>query len=887
VTQGQPATQPASTPTDPSADVRALLAKGDTKQAVERAKALHKHLANDASQTLLVEAYLARIRSLSDRGLAAEAKALTDVVWERFPSARPALADTRATVTARMGNVDELIRPLADPSLPPEKRASIETALRRQLANPADLAESEALPADHALRVAAAAVASALARVTQGRMEDDQLHLPEVSRKGPLAPWKPLVRAIAALHRREDATCETCLAAIEPDSAPARLVPAMRAMLAAKRPAGLKTAAASLVNQVAGDPGDLRDALAAFDASINGAKRGKVVRAIGRAIQACDRSRPDLLQRLRQEISARALLADLPFGAVRGACGAPSLRTAHFWRLRARAEEMLGNSLMAAAIWEEFRAVAIGEGWFEADSLESAAVLLHQAELLKRIPSREMRHALERFRATFKGFAAEYADQPRAIAEAASKRKTDFGFLSPEGLYEKAARMAPAAETFRKWWELATDVGANKKDGDEAALAWSKALPQDARPLLLLMESAEDRDALKKALGYLEEAERLDALNPLVRKARVRLHVAVTLRHLKQKKFHLVEKDLAELESAPHAQEGRRAAFVPAVRVLLAAHDKREVDEATWRHQASIALGSEAAAFLLVWAIAEGCGIKGPRGLTGPAETAEKLSNAIARVALLAADLGLSVGVPPAWRKAVRETVAARDCPLDAESLRAIAEAALSTDDSELAYAISGAGLARRGPTTARFLLLRARCLPTMGRRFKCASAAASLAREQRDLEVANEAVELCADDYLGPERVTMAAVEVEKLVVAEIAAKAYPSSGEIYVDTPLDDMGCPCPSCCARRRMGGGEPDDDEEDDDGDLLDIDGPPPELVQLMLEITMKHSRIGGDPPDLEEVMKKDPELVERLLRIMKKYGIDGLPPFPGGRRGRRW
>ena len=866
---------PPSLATDPDAAVRALLAKGDTKQAVERAKEHHKRLPTDASQALLVEAYVARIGSLSERGLAAEAKALTDVVWERFPSARASLADLRAGTSARVGRVDDLLRPLADPALPAEKRAAIEETLRTQVSDPAAIAECEVLPPDHPLRLAAAAVSQALSRVTQGPVDDEQLALPEVSRKGPLAPWKVLVRAIAALHRRDDAACEAFLSALEPGSAPARLVPAIRAVLAGKGPAGLRHAAADLVTQVAGDPADLRQALAALDRSVEAEKRGKVLRAIGRAVDACARTRPDLLGRLRQEISVRALLADIPAGAVRDAMGGPALRTSHFWRLRARAEEMLGNPLMASVLWEEFLVTAVDEGWFEADSLEAAAVRLHQAEIVLRIPTDDLDSLKEEFLGEFRGFDQEYEGQPRHIVDTAMGLKRGRDFLSPARLLEQAAALDPCAETFQRWWNL---VSEDAKAADEVAFAWRRALPKDPRPLLLLVESAEERDALKKALGYLEEAEALDALDPRVRKARLRLLVASTLRHMKQEKPHLVEKDLAEIESLPQTQEGRRAAFVSAARAVLAARAKRELDEANWRHEAALRMGSEPAAFLLVWTIADLCGSSGPTRTSAPGEPAERLAEATARVCMLGDDLGLRVQIPPAWEGALRVAAKAKEAPLDAASLLALCEAALRADRRELAYDLSGAGIARRGSTTARFLWARARSLPYMRRRLRVAAAAASLARDQRDMGLASEAA---AEASLVAKPFAFGPGEVEEVIAEELTSGAYPTS----LDASDDVERCDCPACQARRR-GGDDEEDDEEDDVLPLLEK-ALPPELNALLIEMAMKYSRIGGEMPDPSEIMEKDPEFRARFERILETYGLGGMPPFPfPGKRGRR-
>ena len=95
---------------------------------------------------------------------------------------------------------------------------------------------------------------------------------------------------------------------------------------------------------------------------------------------------------------------------------------------------------------------------------------------------------------------------------------------------------------------------------------WRRALPKDSRPLLFLMESAEKRGALNKAIGFLEQAEKLDALNPEVRRAALRLLVAQAIRHLRQRKPHLAEQKLAALEALPQAQEADRPAFLAGLR---------------------------------------------------------------------------------------------------------------------------------------------------------------------------------------------------------------------------------------------------------------------------------------------------------------------------------
>jgi hypothetical protein len=97
---------------------------------------------------------------------------------------------------------------------------------------------------------------------------------------------------------------------------------------------------------------------------------------------------------------------------------------------------------------------------------------------------------------------------------------------------------------------------------ETVAEAWHRALPNDPRPLLRLMRDAEGRQALKKALRYLERGEELDGLSPEVRRARFRLLARSAIRYLKQGKTRLAKKELSQLEDLPQARENDRPAAI-------------------------------------------------------------------------------------------------------------------------------------------------------------------------------------------------------------------------------------------------------------------------------------------------------------------------------------
>ena len=345
ITPASPGTTGGNVPISDEQEVRALLARGSTKPAVELAKQIHKRFSTPASEALLVDAYAARIRSLLKIGLATEAKALLDLARERYPSAKEKLLDIGVVVASSQNSLDELLAPLNDPALPLERRLAIEAAIKRQVTDLSALAQCPALAADHPLRTGAAALVKAFEAATSGPVTEDALFLPEVSRRGPLAPWKFLVRAIGCFYRNDGAGCAQCLQAIDPDSVPARLVPALRTALVQGPLDCLPPASASLVVQVGGKLESLRKALESVDDALAKNVQHKIIPEIQRTISLCTTACPELLERLRQHLWIIALRLGLPIRRLHAALGGPVLKNAYFWRLFARDMEISDDPL--------------------------------------------------------------------------------------------------------------------------------------------------------------------------------------------------------------------------------------------------------------------------------------------------------------------------------------------------------------------------------------------------------------------------------------------------------------------------------------------------------------------------------------------------------------
>jgi len=781
--------------------VAQLIALNKSDRALDFAKDVHKRCRSAASEALLLDTYGVRFASLVERKLDREAAALMDLVRERYPSSRERLSEWNAALAARRGDLSVFLEPLNDPSLPAEKQAVIAAKVRRDVLDLRALADCGTLAPEHPLRAAATALYLAFEAVTGGPVADAALALPEVSRSSPLAPWKMLVRAIAAYYRRDDALCEKCLAAVEPDSAAARLAPALRALMHSRQT--LTPATAALVNQAGGSLDSLLAILKRLDSALERRNQPLILQEIANTVSACRQSDPSLLERLKQHIAIRGMIAGMKSGTVTAAVGGPALPNAYFWRLLARGLEENNGDPMAVArvcsVWEEFRKHAVREGWFPAKGPEAAALYLHMADQLRHLAPVELQRVRGDFERHFDGHADYYRGQPPEIrALMSSRSNVDLYFLSPHTVLERACEADPCAENFQRWLRHAEE--ASPAAGDVVAERWCAALPRDIPPLLRLMQSAEKRNALQKAFKLMERAEQIDGLNTEVRRARMRLLVSMAVRHLREKKPKLAEKELRQIEALPQARQGDVPAFVAALRFVWCLLRDAQHEAASAYAEAVRFLGDGVTAQLLFLEMERWCRRQfSALGKTPPPTV--PLFAAFGRVCVLAEDMGMTVETIAVMPAQLMKELSAPNVSANPRALAALGEVAMQQDYFPLAYTIAGAGLAQGAESQARFLLLRARSLPPWeeDRRASCLAAASELARRQHDPDLLKRIGEW-RDELLGwldvprPAR-ALDADEIGRVVQRELKERKFPASRPGFQDEE-----CPCAACRAER---------------------------------------------------------------------------------------
>ena len=905
-----------------------------TKSAVEKAKQIHKQMATGESEALLVGAYFARIQYMLENGLCLEARELLTLVEKRYATARERFRELHFSLNLQTGRLDELAAMLNDPDCFSQNRNFLENAIRQNVADLSSLARCKAFDDNHPLRRGAAALVRALEAVTSGPVADEEILLPEISRRSPLADWKTLVRALAGFYRRDDETCLKLLETLDKDSAAARLIPVIHAMIKPETKPELKASEARLVKLITHDYQTLRDALHRLDQSLVQNDRKGLISTIRQAVRECQKRRPELLERLKQHISVRCALRDISARKVTGILGDPPQRDAYFWRLFARAMEIEHQMGLSCSMWEEFRRSAVQEGWFQDQGPEAAALYLHMIDLLKRLPAELLIEVQQDFEYDFQGYDdILYKKQSSGTRAAAGPFgfKSDLYFLHPEQLYERAAACRADAEIYQQWLEYLESRNVSDKVVESVADRWHKACPQDVRPLLHLMESAERRNAFNKALKFLLQAEQLDKLNPEVKRSRWRLLIAKVMRHLKQRKAHLVEQDLIELAESPLAQEGNHPAFLSALRWAWAALQENRIEMDRYFQETCRLMGHPSAGKVVLIALtqaAQTVGLEPPTLERSALKATKELLPAVARGCAVFEEMGLPFVIPRKWTSYVIDGLKKKQSPLEPFFLQSLTEAALRGNQRELAFAASGVGLHQNEPTHGWFLWLRARSLAGLSytRMKNCLAAAAKLARRQGDMTLLAKVVDFGrAGGRPGNLPLGYGMINVEDLQIddrqlalvmeTEQKAKKPPKySPRDYYDEAMDydyifNENCQCPEYRRRRAKLDHqktrkktkrrpkeflfddlfeeedyeeeyEQDFDEEDSsqfsDSLLPDL---PRELQDVLLELIM---RSGGRPPDLtdlEKIARQDPDFALRIEQLCAALEARTHPPAP--------
>ncbi len=727
-----------STLADAQRDVRFLLDAGKCKQAVEMAKDWNKKSPSQESEALLVEAYAARIREFQAKGAPQDAQTLLSLVRQRFPNFKDHFGDDEIALQAQNGQWSQLLSQLGGGQLSPKTQVMIETAIRRHATDPRPIADCAALAPDHSLRGAASAIWQAFAAVTTGPVTAEQMALPQVARKSPLADWKWLIRGIGSWYQGDVDDCRRAAKSIAADSA---VFSGAAMLLALCDEASCKGPRCSaLMDRIHGGPKALKDEITAFENVLAGSSSTALRRVTHALLMSCGRQFPSASEELRLWLEGRMVTEDVPESIVRSVLGAPRSDAAR-WRMVARTAHSRGLYSLAFYWWTRFHKQALQEQLFAPGSLEEAAVLECRASALSEyyIYVQEEEDGGE-FTYLDDCLCVDGQEQPHDFLptdwKAAQSHIAD--------LWHQTCAIAPDALNFAKWmgWAIAIKSFPHKI---EACEAWAKAMPDDVRPLLQLCLLAEERKAHPTALKYLAAAELVDAFNPQVRQTRLRLTWKVIEGHFKAGKAHLVLNDIETLREIPPMKQ---ATYQPILLALEAAYHRLagRPQEADAMERSVREILRPLTAHALIYSVRHLARQKMPASVSLPKGSVLEVDKAVLETLLQARhwyeETQLHMHISPAWLDRLRNMNVELSKSLSTSDLLRVCNFMVRNHAMDAAYVFTGTGLARCiGAELGRFLILRGLAVGQwdLERKSKCLMAARMLLRQTHDSALAKD----------------------------------------------------------------------------------------------------------------------------------------------------
>jgi hypothetical protein len=679
-----------------------LLAKGDTRAAVETAKLLVREQPGTASEELAVRAYAERIKALIVEGLGREAAGIAAIVRERFPAHLWPWTSLLDDARLAAGDFDWILSELRDAA--EERRVALEERLLPWIADPAPIANSAVLDPDDPLAREARVVAELFETVTSRTASPEEMAaLGDIRRRSPFAPWKLLIRAIDAFHRNDDDRVAANVGAIDDRSPAARAGTVLTELTTGRSKGPRSFAAERLIDRISGG----RATLAAQIRSIDAASKEDDRRRVREEMRALSKSFDTLPPYAREQLRLALLpIIGIHFGPEQLA-GLFRIgeRDPAMGRYGATIMEMSGMPF-ADGIW-----VAYADGLLEERKLEpwqAAEIYLHALSA-----------------------GGEDDDDPFGCTDPTHGHPVGEQ-LDTARVIEKIIASRPAPAVLDRLTPHLDQLG--KKELRRVLTAWRKADPDAPAPLVRLLRLAEQEHRYDEALPLIRQGDRMKTIDPEYARLRLRLSLRKVEQLLAAKKREAAASLLAELAARPEDFSEDVAAYVLALQWVAAP------PAAAGELLAQLAQRGVTGELIL----AEVTGTLGMQfALPASHPSAEELLEGVRR-GITALQ---SLGVTPRHSAWLLERTKPWLDRADERQLLAIAGAAAVCGTFDLAWAATARGLEVGGPLLHRTLILRVELLRAADgdrrRTLAAIRAASTLAQRAHDPDVVEHATDL------------------------------------------------------------------------------------------------------------------------------------------------
>jgi tetratricopeptide (TPR) repeat protein len=484
--------------------LREALAERRGKVALEAAKALAKAAPGAETDALLFDAYIARAEELARTGFRAESLELLGFVKTRFPAGAATVDRLSPTVEAAAGDIDALLRRLADPALTDDRRAPLLQLLGKSVRDPADVAESKALPRDHPIRIEASRVAALLERVAREPIDPRDQAFTSLPRRSPFLPFVLLARAIDAAFRGNVAEVDRIVGRIPSDTAPARLAASLSAIASRRMPDHLTEADRRLVTAVLGIEHGLSRDLVRLEQMIEEEDDRRAARLVEEVAARIRTTAPALFPEFRRLLTTAWFGLDLPLELISRIIDPAGRDHSEYCRVMALAFEDEQNPGEAVKVWDSW----LVERGRAAAPEEIGAIRARQALLAG------MEGAFDRLE-----FLRDLVDElrPEDFLEALQEMRPPPG-PDPAHYMQLALQAVPSARNFRAFHEMLVARG-RRDEARAVAERWSEAFPDDVDAVLARSRAEENLGHRDAALALLDRAAGLAPHDPRIREA--------------------------------------------------------------------------------------------------------------------------------------------------------------------------------------------------------------------------------------------------------------------------------------------------------------------------------------------------------------------------------
>ncbi len=777
--------------------IRSLAEAGNTRSALEQAKAWHAEKQTPDSEELLVDMYVYRIKSLLSKNMAREAEELSQIVESRFPKYAHKVQESEQTAAILSGHIDGLVAPLDSPDVAPEERNRIETLLKERLTDLEALANCNALSADHPLRTQARAISAAFNLVISRPVMEEDLRSLQIPRRSPLAPWRMLIFAIAALYRHEDELCMRYMGAVEEGSVPARLKTVFLALLALPSNPKLSPKKRVLFDNITVSLAPIKKTLQSTTRAMAFSlkERENLILAYRKAFTLCKQCPPSIANEVTKRLYVECITLHFNYMDVRNYISDYIPRAdSDFWRLLARCAEYRHIPEIVVHAWYMFRAHALYEGLFKLGGSEDGVILCHMSQLRSQVEDRELLPPGCRSPEQYIANIVDYRQQPTSLQTVLNAMQDTMPpslYMYTARLFDYASRYVKDPAFYRTWLDWARQRKLTA-DMEKAGQLWAETEPTNPAPCLDLARAARKRNALTLVRKYLQEAEKRDPLNPEVRRALIQNVVAEAVRHLTQKKAHLVAKDINTLHTIKTTQES----LIGDIHVLLdlacAWLAEDQTGATTCYENLKDRFSHEVGAYLAARAIAYTCSLY-PQERNIPPQFMDTLMKADLSENALGKDifeslmrlneftniLDAELIICPKAEGLLCEWLKASKWGSRAENLPLLGDFAEKWNSDDFMYAISAKGLALRDVYAARYLLMRGKIVDMMiPRAVLLMAVAVMLSRQRRQMDLAAKALEVLWD--------STDALWLPRNRVLEILDAITPRAAQAFIETEL-----------------------------------------------------------------------------------------------------